>query len=349
MIPLKLDFSHNKVSLKVSLPDDLWYLSHIIAIDDIITMKTERKIKLGGSDTNAKVIKKTIVLTLTIEDISFNADVSQLRVKGTVLNNHDDVPKGSYHTFGISVNDTFTLEKKSWPAYSRNRLSEAIKNKDDAVLFVLYDREHVLFSSLRQKGIEHLGEQKGSVQKKQFDTSSSKSFYDDLIKQVSEYDLSLKPKNIIFACANFFRDYVEKKLPPTLKKKSFFIESTVVSKSIVGKLLSRPELQNMLANQRLQAESTFVDNLLKKLNEDSVAYGIKDVKDAASSGAISSLGITESFIRKSREENVYDELDSLLQQIDSSKSEIIFIYGDDAKRTIDGLGGIAGVLRWKSN
>jgi len=347
MIPLKLDFNHQKVSLKVSLPDDLWYLSHIISVDDTITMKTERKIKLGGSDTNAKVIKKTIVLTLTVEDVSFNDDVSQLRVKGTVLNNHDDVPKGSYHTFGISLNDTFTLEKKVWSAFSKKRLSEAIKNKDDVILFVIYDRESVLFSSLRQKGIEHLSEQKGSVQKKQFDTSSSKSFYDDLIKKTLEYDASLNPKSIVFASANFFRVYVEKKLPPILKKKSFFIESSVVSKSIVGKLLSRPELQNMLTNQRLQSESIFIDTLLKKLNEDSVVYGFNDVKVASSSGAISFLGITENFIKKSREDNFYDDVDLLLQQVDSSKAEIIFIYGDDAKRVVDGLGGVAGVLRWK--
>ena len=349
MIPLKLDFNHNLVSLKVSLPDDLWYLSHIISIDDTITMKTERKIKLGGSDTNTKVIKKIVVLTLSVEDVTFSDDSSKLRVKGKVMSGPEDVPHGSYHTFGISVNDSFTLSKRSWPSYVRNRLDEAIKNRDDVILFVLYDRESVLFSSLRQTGIQHLGEQKGDVAKKQFDTSSQTSFYDDIIKQTVFYDGQLKPKSIVFATANFFRSYVEKKLPDSLKKKSSFIESTVVSKSIVSKLLARPELQNLLASQRLQAEAGFVDLMLKELNKDMVAYGFDDVKEAASTGAISHLGLTETFLQKSRSENFYDDLDSLLSIVDSSQGKIVFIYGDDSKKTVDGLGGIVGVLRWKTN
>ncbi|MBN1175921.1 pelota family protein [Candidatus Woesearchaeota archaeon] len=349
MIPLKLDFNHNIVSLKVSLPDDLWYLSHIIAVNDSMTMKTERKIKLGGSDTNAKVVKKIIVLTITVEDISFSDDSSQLRVKGKVTQGPEDVPHGSYHTFGISVNDTFTLVKPSWPNFTMSRLDEAIKNRDDVILFVLYDREQVLFSSLRQTGIQHLGEQKGDVQKKQFDSSSSTVFYDDILKQTQLYDEQLKPKSVVFATANFFKSYVEKKLPDSLKKKSFFIESTVVSKSVVSKLLSRPELQNILASQRLQSEVLFVDEVLKELNKDMVAYGFDDVVESATTGAISYLGLTETFLKKSREENFYDALDMLLQQVDSSNAKIIFIYGDDAKKTIDGLGGIVGVLRWKAN
>lgn len=347
MIPLKLDFNHNSVSLKVSLPDDLWYLSHIISIGDSITMRSERKIKLGDSTSNTKVIKKMIVLNLSVESISFSDDASQLRVKGTVLIPHDDVPKGAYHTFGISLNDTFTLSKTSWPSYLRNKLTESINNKDDVVLFVLFDRDHVLFSSLRQKGIEHLGEKKGDVQKKQFDSSSFTSFYDDIIKQVEDYDIQFKPKNIIFGCANFFKPYVEKKLPDSLKKKAFFIESTVVSKTIISKLLSRPELQNLLSSQRLQSEQNFVDFLLKKLNDDFVSYGFEDVKKDASMGAISHFAVTESFIKKAREENFYDDLDSLLEQVDSSQAKILFIYGSDTKKVVDGLGGVVGVLRWK--
>lgn len=349
MIPLKLDFSHNKVFLKVSLPDDLWYLSHIIAVNDSITMKTERKIKIGSADSNMRIVKKTIVLTLNVESIDFNADASQLRVKGTCLQGPEDVPKGSYHTFGISLNDTLTLIKKSWPNFVRKKLDEAIKNRDDVILFVLYDREQVLFSSLRQTGISHLLEKKGSVQKKQFNTSSSNEFYADIIKQTEKYDLSLKPKNIIFACANFWKAYIQKKLPDSLKKKSIFIDSSVVSKSVVSKLLSRPELKNLLASQRLQSEQAFVNLALKKLNEDMLAYGVDDVLAAANMGALTSIGITETFLKKSREENFYDKLDSILELVDSSQAKILFIYGDETKKIIDGLGGIAGVLRWKLN
>ncbi|MEK6900965.1 MAG: mRNA surveillance protein Pelota, partial [Nanoarchaeota archaeon] len=61
---IRTDFKKGTVILRVTDLDDLWYLSHIIERGDVLTAKTTRKIKLGEGE-NAKVVKKT--LTLTIE------------------------------------------------------------------------------------------------------------------------------------------------------------------------------------------------------------------------------------------------------------------------------------------
>lgn len=348
MIPLKKDFKHGVVSLKVTLLDDLWYLLHIIAPGDVMTTKTERKIKLNsGSDTNTKVVRKTFILSLIVESVSLSDSTDQLRVKGIVKSGPDDVPIGSYHTFGIEINDSFTLVKSSWPKFIVNRLEDSIKNTAEAVLFVLFDRDSALFSLVRQTGIEHLAELKVSSQKKQYESSNSESIYDLIVDKLKTYFSQFSISGIVAASPNFYKEYLDKKLTDDLKKKTIFISSNDVSRSSVIKLLARPELNTLLLNQRLQKEQNFSDLVLEKLNKEEVAYGFKDVLNAANIGAALSVGVTDKFISKLKEENKFDSLDSLLKTIDSSQGKIFFIQSKDVSKTIDGLGGIVAVLRWK--
>ena len=113
------------------------------------------------------------------------------------------------------------------------------------------------------------------------------------------------------------------------------------------KLLSRPEVHSLLANQRLQNEETFIESLLKHLDKDEVAYGVDDMKLAVESGAVKELAVTEKFINTSREENTYDIIDSLLRRADSMQGKIHFLSSGSACKRVDGLGGIVGILQWK--
>ncbi len=348
MISLKKDFKQGNVSLKVTLPDDLWYLTHIIAPGDAITMKTERKLKLGNSDTNMKVVRKQMVLKLRIESVDLS-DATELRAKGIVLQGPEEVPHGSYHTFGISVNDSFTLHKPSWPSYLVDKLDEALANNSQTVIIAQYDREQVLFSLVRQTGIEHLAEVKVSVPKKQYAQATDGSLYEQIIQKVNEYIVSYKATGIVFASADFWKKYVEEKLSPELKKISIFVSTPEVSRSSVGKLLTRPELHQLLANQRLQKEEVLVGEILKKLDQDLAVYGFDDVKLAANSGSVAKLAVTEQFLNKKKEAQEYDELDAVLKAVDVSKGKVLFLHAEQTTRTIDGLGGIVGTLRWKTN
>ncbi len=348
MIPLKKDFKQGNVSLKVTLSDDLWYLSHIIAPGDEMTMKTERKLKLGSSDTNMKVVRKQMVLRLRIESVDLS-DATQLRVKGTVVSGPEDVPHGSYHTFGISVDGSFTLHKPSWPTYLVDKLDEALANSSQSVIIAQYDREQALFSLVRQTGIEHLAEIKVAVAKKQYTQSTNGSLYEQIIQKVNEYVSSYKATGVVFASADFWKKYVQEKLSPELTKISIFVSTPEVSRASVGKLLTRPELHQLLANQRLQKEESLVDEILKKLDQDLAVYGFDDVKVAANSGSIEKLTVTEKFLVNKKEEGLYDELDTVLKAVDISKGKVLFLHAEQTTKIIDGLGGIVGTLRWKTN
>ncbi len=347
MLSLKQNFKSGVVSLKINLLDDLWYLSHIILPGDLITSKTERKIKIGDdSSGNVRIIRKTIVLTLQVESVSLDSDI--LRVKGLTATNSDDVPKGSYHSFGLCLGDSFTLKKSSWPSFLRKQLSDAIKNNSQSFLMVIFDREQAFFSKISQTGISHISKISADVQKKQFQSSSSSSIYKLIISELEKLFSQQDFTSIVFASPSFWQSSLESLLSSHLKKKSVFITSNIVDFSVVSKLLSRPELKSLLSDQRLSQEQSFVDLALEKLSKDKLVYGFDDVKEAAISGAISQLGVSDSFIKKSQEENFYSELDSIMKTVDKNTGVVHIIQSKNLVRTLDGLGGIVGVLRWKT-
>lgn len=346
MLLLKKDFVHGIVSLKINQPDDLWYISHLIEIGDCVKAKTERKIKLGEADTNTKIIKKILTLSLLVESIDFSDDISQIRIKGKVNIPTTDVPAGAYHSFGFSVGDSFTLEKKEWSTYLKKRLDEAVKSSSETVLFALFDREEVLFSTLRQTGIEHIAQLSVSAAKKQFNTDAE-SIFPLIKKQIDVFEQQYNPKHIVFASSSFWHPNMEKQLTPELKKKSSFLSAGTVSKATITELLSRPELHRILEHQRISKEEIIVALLLEKLHKDFVSYGFDDVKNAVNIGAIETLLVTDNYIKKTRLEGTYESLDALLKTVDVSQGDIHILTSDHACKVIDGLGGIAGIVRWK--
>lgn len=350
MIISKKDFKTGFVSLQISSSDDLWYLSHIISKNDKIKMKSERKIKLdSGIDTNSKTIRKFVFLKLNVEEVNYNPSLHQLRVKGKIVEAPEDVPIGSYHTFALELDSSFYLEKSSWPNYLKEKLLEASQNKDDNILIVVFDRETSQYSVVKSTGIEHLSTINADVAKKDMDSVVGKSNYDLIVEKINEYDLQYHPKNIICASPHFWKKYLEEKLPNKFKSKTIFTSCSEVHKRIVNELMIRPELKQILLSQRTSKELSFVQELLKDLQNQKLVYGLKDVILASQQGAISEVALTDNFILKQKEENNYENLDAILSNINDSNGKVHFISSDEATRTIDGLGGIVGVLRWKLN
>ncbi|MGM5480005.1 MAG: hypothetical protein ACQESC_00930 [Nanobdellota archaeon] len=350
MIILKKNFRHKKVSLKITSPDDLWYLSELIDTEDIVTSKTERKIKIGDSSKeNVRIVRKTVTLSLSIKDISLSEYGDVLRLKGTVLTGMDDIPSGSYHSLNIAIDSTLTLQKTAWPSFLRDRLDEAVNNSGQSVLFVLFDREKALFSHVRQSGIYHLSEQKTGFSGKQYSSPDVSSLYDEIVKTASDYVASKEPSALVVASPDFWKPYLKKAFDKaSFKQKPVFVTLSTVDKSMVTRLLSRPELSSILQSQRISQEQSFADTALEYLNKNQLAYGFDEVLQSAQSGAISHLGVTDTFIYSSRQKGTYSSLRNLLSLVDASRGKITVIKSSAVKKVVDGLGGVVGVLRWKT-
>lgn len=345
MISLKKDYAHGFVHLKVTSNDDLWYLEQIIEPEDILRMKTERKIKLGdGKESNTKVIKKTITLSLTVESVELGEELDVLRIKGKTIEEHDDIPKGAYHSFSIRIDDDFSIQKTSWSSFLKNRLEEALQATQERIFIVLFDNEHLIIARTRNAGIDIISEVRGSSHKKLYEHNADNIF--ELINK--ELDtLQLQQEKIVFAGPSFWHKPLQDTLKQEYSKAGVLLDFHDISPSAVNKLLRRPEVEHVFAKQRMQQEIVFVDEALKALQQEMLAYGTDDVAIAVSSGAVRSLGVTANYLKQSKQQGIYAHVQQLLTSTEQMNGDIHFLYDEQASKQIDALGGMVGILRWK--
>ncbi len=336
------------VKFKVTNPDDLWYLSTLIEPPDLLSASTTRKLKLG-TDENAKVIKKTIYVTIEVETVEFSQTGSALRINGKIKSIHDDIPKDSYQSISLEINDEATLQKKAFLSYHLQKLQEASEKKY-SYLICLFDREEALFALTKTRGHEILLNLKGDVPKKAQKVEIKKDFYEELLSLLQSYAQRYNPERIILASTAFYKEDLMKKITSSqLKQKITLATCSDVSETALSEIMRSTELTYALKTSRAREEQLLIEELLHEINKDGKAvYGFEQTKHAINIGAAQTLLLTEKCIQQFRLTNRHPELDQLLKTMESTQSKIHLISSEhDAGKKLDGLGGIAALLRYK--
>jgi protein pelota len=340
------DLKHGLLKVKIETADDLWNLESIIEPGDLVSGMTERKIKVGGSEEKSKISRINVFLKIKAEKI-VNEDM--LRVSGPIVEGPEDVPRGDYHTFSIEEGTVITIEKDHWSKYALKKLDDATKQSTFHVLIVAFDREDAIFALLKNNGYEILLEIKGDVAKKGFDEKKT-SFYKEIILKMIDYDKKYGFNNIILASPAFWKEYLLKELDDdALKNKITLANCSSIDGSTINEILKRPELKTVLEKDRSSREDLLIEELLGAVSKENASYGIDEVKSKIDSGNISILLISENFIKKMRKEKNYAQIDLMMEQAEALNAEIRIINSEDAERRLDGLSGIACLLRWKEN
>ena len=344
------DFKKGIVKLKVTSPEDLWYLSHLIDPGDFVKGKTTRKIKIGENE-NAKTVKKTYLVKIEAETIDFSTGGDNLRVNGKIKEGPEEIPKDSYQAIALELGTEFTLEKVRWLEYQKQKLKESTEKKVQ-YLICIFDREEVLFALTKEFGYEIVLRFKGDVPKKSQTVEIKKNFHQEIIKAIMEYNQRYTPENIIIASPAFWKEELHKKITDSeIKKKIVLATCSDVSESSIDEVIKRPELEQVMKASRTRQEKIIVDQLLNEINKNGLAvYGWEEVKKAIDAGAVSKLLLTDDFIQQKREQGKYLELDTLMKKIDSLKGEIHIISSEqESGQKLDGLSGVAAILRYNLN
>lgn len=343
---LQKDLKHGLLKVKVDSPEDLWHLEGIIESSDLVSGMTERKIKLGGSEEKSKISRINVFLKIKVEKMSFE---ESLRISGPIIEGPEDVPKGDYHTFNIEEGVVISIEKEHWSKYVLKKLDESTRQSTSYVLIVAFDREDAIFALLKNNGYEVLLEIKGDVAKKGLDERKA-GFYKEIISKIKDYDSKYSFNSIILASPAFWKEYLLKELDDdTLRKKITLATCSSIDGGTINEILKRPELATVLEKDKSSRESSLIEELLGAISKENAAYGINDVRSKIDSGNISVLLISENLIKKMRSEKTYSQIDMIMEQAESLNAEIRIISSEDASKKLDGLSGIACLLRWKEN
>lgn len=340
-----------EIKLRPENQDDLWYLSAIIDPGDLVKAKTIRKIKLGeGKETNIKIIKKPVTLIIQVEKTELNPEA--LRISGIITQGTEDIPHGSHHTMTIGPNDELLIIKQKWLKYQLDKIKEACSERAANILITVLDREEAIIALTRRSGFEVLTKLKGEVQKKEAQASHKEGFYNEIIKKLQDYIERYKINNIIIASPAFFKEDLLKQVKDdSLKKKIVLATCSSVSQNAINEVLKRPEVKQVLSQQRESKELKLIEQLLEEISrQEKAAYGFKETRQAAEAGAIQTLLVTDNLILKMREQGNFEALDSMMKLVDSTKGEIHIINSkNEAGKRLEGLGGIAAILRYKLN
>jgi len=344
---INVDYKKGFAKLRVTELDDLWYLSHLVDPGDFVKGKTTRKMKIGDGE-NAKTVKKTLTLKVEAETIDFGAEGTTLRVNGLVKEGPENVPKDSHHTITLEEGSEFLLEKVNWMQYQKQKLKEASEIKYSYFL-CLFDREEVLMALTKKFGYDILVKFKGEVPKKAKEVDVKKDFHEEIIKALEIYNDRYNPENIILASPAFYKEDLFKKIKlDELKKKIVLATCSSIDESALDEVIKRPELKNILRESRSREENFLVEELLQEINKDGAAvYGLVEVEKAINAGAVRELLITDEFIKIKKEKNEYDKLDQHMKTVDNLQGKIHIISSSfDSGKRIDGLGGVAAILRY---
>jgi protein pelota len=344
---IKKNLKQGEVVVKVNSPEDLWFLNQVIDADDLIKGKTERKIKIGKEDERKQaVVKKTIFIEIKAEKKEFHKYSDNLRINGIITQGADDVPKGSHHTFDVEPGSIITITKKQWPNYQLEKLKEATEQIKTKIIALLFDREEAIFAMLKNQGYEILAKIKGEVAKKGFETGS-KDFYKELIEKLNEYNKRFEPQSIIVASPSFWKEYLMKEMPSELKSKITLSTCSEVDETAIGEVLQRPELLKVLEHDRAAKEISLVEEVLKAISKDEACYGLADCNEKVQIGAVKELVVSYGFINKAREEGKHMQIESVMRLAEQTGAKVHILSTDEAEQKLNGLGGMAGILRWK--
>ena len=348
---LKRDIRHGEIFVSIEDIDDLWFLSQFIDKGDSVKGRTFRKIKqVGKDDKTTKVEKRPVFLKLKVEKVEFHEYSDILRVSGLVEEGPDDVPKASHHTFNVEPGTKLTIIKEHWMKYQLERLDEASKTKDLGILICTLDREEVNFALLKKQGYKILSEFEGEVIKKADAQSKAAGFYAQIIKQLENYVARYKIKSVILASPAFWKlDLMKQIKDQELKSKITLATCNAVGKEAINEVLKRPEVKNILTNDRTAREIKIVDKLLDEISKNALAvYGIKQTENAVNLAAVTDLLVSTELIHEKRQEENFSKLDKLMQYVESVQGRINIINSKNpAGKKLDGLGGIAAILRYK--
>lgn len=340
---LKKDLKKGRVDFFVSSFDDLWFLSNIIEQGDSVISKTERKVKVS-SDEASDSVKKFFVLSILVENVSFQGSV--LRLSGVVEEGNDFVSKGSHHSFSVVEGSSLSVCKKVWKRFHLDLVEDSVSGFSEKVLIVLLDRDRCLFADVSSSGFNVLSEFSGDVKSKRFDEKVSKSFfstvYSELTSLVSRSDFG---SVVIGGPAFWKQEFMKEVVDKDLKKRIVLVSCSVVSRVGLNEVLKSQEFGRVVKSARIVRDSELVEKFMVGVSKGGlVCYGFSDVLKAVEVGSVESLIVTTGRI-KSQDDDV--DIKKLLSDVDILGGKIFIVdSGNEPGVRLDGLGGVGVFLRF---
>jgi protein pelota len=342
---LNQDPVSGSMKVQIETEDDIWHLFNVLEINDIITGSTTRRDEKAVDKLRAeRAEKKRMTLSVRAEKIEFSDSELRLRILGTITDGPQDI--GQYHTLMFEVGEILTITKEKWRDTQIERLRKAVfESKRPMIVFVSLDQDEATIAVLRQFGLKEIATIRSMRSGKQYqEKNSASSYHDEIISKLISIMEDGMP--LVLLGPGFEKELLAesgKRARPEIFSKAHIHQTGQSGMPGVNELLKKGMGADILRESRVAVEMEAVEKLMEEIGKSGLAtYGPKHVEDAARSGSVSTLLISDSLIR------VKDH-DMIVRNVEEQKGNVIIVSEQhDAGRQLAALGGIAAVLRYRT-
>ena len=340
------DLKHGEIKLMPENMDDIWHLYNIVDENDLIRAMTYRTDEQKDDKIRQKKTeKKRMKLGVRVSEIKFHEFSDRLRIHGTIEEGPQDL--GSFHTLNITADkmDTLTIIKKEWKAHHLQRIDEAVKQRNQAILtFVSLDEESATIAVLRQSGVQWIADIDSKQSGKMYESKDISGEYFGEILSVVKTNTQ-NDSTIVIVGPGFTKDHFIKharEKEPNLFKKTLVHGTGMSGMTGINEAIKTGVIKQITKENRVCFETELVEKLFEEIKKDGLAsYGEKEVTNALNSGAVERLLLTDTLVRTQKGEQ-------LLRLAKNNNSEFTIINTmHDAGKKIEGIGGIGALLRFK--
>lgn len=347
------DLRHGRLTVAIENLDDLWYLSSVICPGDLVSAKTERRVKAKDDMERAgKSERVTVTITLRVEKADFKLETDTFRLTGVIVEGPEDiVSTGSHHTINVERDTVLTIIKERWHSSDLDRLHEAEKSAlRPKILIAVIDEGDAEIALVRESKIERF-DLSAAIGGK-YDTRGRSERKQEFYRQTTEaLEHILSKENvsgIILAGAgfekeNYYRYLAEKR--PDLARIAVLENIGSHGEAGVNEVMKRSKAKGIGEEINAAKDVRMLSGVLEELGRESglAVYGIADTESAASGGAVDTLLVCDDLFIKNR-----DRVGEIMQNVKNARGHVhILNHAGDAGKQLASLGGIAAVLRYR--
>ncbi len=340
------DAHHNTIKLMPETLDDIWHLSNIIEKGDLIQMISFRTDDQATDKIRTKKsAKKRMKLGIRVEEVKFHEFSDRLRIHGIIEEGPQDL--GSHHTLNVTADnqDKITIIKEDWKQHHLKRIKEAVdQRKQTLVLFVSLDEEQATIALLRQSGVQWIADIDSHHSGKQYQSENKeKEYFGDIVSLIKTHKQPDAP--LVIVGPGFTKDHFAsfgKERYPDLFDQCLIHPAGNAGMNGIHEAMKSGVVEHIAKENRVVFETKLIDQLFQEIKKNELAnYGAEQVRYALQNGAVDRLLITDEEVRS-------DQGDALVQLAHENQSDFTIINTmHDAGKKLQGLGGIAALLRFK--
>jgi len=353
---LEFDKKKKEITVKTENLNDLWNLYNVINKNDIVSAITQRRVIIREG---SKGERKTMKLTLKVEDVSFHEFSNRLRIKGKILEGPEDfVSFGTYHTFNIEISQKLTIIKENWLNHEIKRLKETSKfNSNFLLLIIAIETGLATIGLITNFSYNRIATIRKNIPGKRYEQTyrnkALSEFFDDIQKVVVENSNNMT-LNLIVVCGpgnvkDKFIEFLRKKVNSNIILNIEACNASSGTESAIRETLKSNKLVKLKKQIKILEESELIENVLRKFVDDAelIVIGLDEVSNAANKGAIKQLLIADVLIRGTSKEHKL-KIEDIINKVENTGGNVNIMSTENitGEQLVD-LGSIVGILQYK--